>query len=642
VPQSSEVPPLTLGADFPEATEDQWLAAVDRALRGADFERTLVSRTLDAIRIEPLYTADDVATEHDEAGFPGFAPLLRAQGVVPRLDGSWDVRAKVTHPEPARASAQALVDLRGGATSLDVEVDAGGGRGVSCRGVGDLDQVLAGVLLHVAAVSLRAGAYGDVVADWLVELWAERGVAGTQVGGCLGLDPLGALAADGELPQGLDPALAAAVAHARRAAQATPHVRALRASGLVAAHAGASEGQEIGFVLAAATAYLRALVDAGLPPTTAARQITLEVFADVDLFSTIAKIRALRHCWATVLRTSGIDGGDLGVGVVSVDAVAGGRWLTVVDPWVNLLRGTTAALGAVLGGADAVIVDAYDAARGPGGGHGHRLARNTQLLLRDESGVGRVLDPAGGSYYVESLTDALAAAGWAVFVRHEAAGGLASALESGSVADEIGRTADERAGRIATRRHPITGVSEYPLLGERRPEPVPTPPPDARPPVRLVGTPTVAPALTARRLSEPFERLRAAAEPSGAAVFLANIGTGAGFVPRATFAANLFGAGGVRVVGEGGYPDAPTMASAFAAARTPVAIICGTDDAYAEHAGAYARTLKAAGARYVYLAGRSGEREQEYREAGVDEFVGLGVDALAVLGRLHEVLGVRS
>ncbi len=633
---------LVLAGEFDPATREEWLAAVDKALRGGDFERVLVGRTLDGIRIEPLYTAADVATEHDESGFGAFSPLTRGAMAPPRPDGAWDIRARVLNPDPARANALALGDLRGGATSLDVRVDAAGtGDGVPCRDGSDLARVLDGVLLDVAPIALRAGAHGAVAAGWLLDIWAAAGVTGADAAGCLGLDPLGALAADGVLPQGLDAMLTQSVALAAQVDASLPRVRTLRASGVPAADAGGSEGQEIGFVLAAATAYLRALVDAGLPVERAARQITLEVSADVDLFSTVAKIRALRHCWAQVLAASGVTLDGTASGLVRIDAVAGGRWLTVVDPWVNLLRGTTATLGAVIGGADSVIVDAFDAASSAGGEQGHRLARNTQLLLQDESAVGRVSDPAGGSYYVEALTDELAAAGWRVFGETEAAGGLAPALASGRLAAQIGDVAARRATMVATRRHPITGVSEFPLIGERRPQPPAPTAPDTRPAVPLAGEPTVVPALVAVRLAEPYEALRAAGEPLGLTAFLANVGTGAGYIPRATFAGNLFGAGGVRAVGEGGYDDAAAAATAFAASGAPVAVICGTDDAYADHAADFAHALKAAGARWVFLAGRAGEREQEYRDAGIDEFVSMGVDVLATLGRLHDLLGAR-
>jgi methylmalonyl-CoA mutase len=632
---------LVLAGEFDPATREEWLAAVAKALRGGDFERILVGRTLDGVRIEPLYTADDVAVEGDEGGFPGFSPLLRGQQAPSRPDGAWDIRVTVANPDPARANAQALADLRGGATSLDLVVDVGGsGHGVSCRSAEDLGRAIDGVLLDVAPVSLRAGAFGAVAAGWLTALWAERDVDAATVSGCLGIDPLAALASDGVLPQGVDAAFADAARYAREVSAAAPHVRAVRASGLPAFDAGASEGQEIGFVLGSATASLRALVDGGLDVSTAASQIALEIAADVDLFSTIAKLRALRHCWTVVLQESGVTVEGATSGLVRVEAVAGGRWLTQVDPWVNLLRATTATAGAVFGGADAVIVEPFDTAVGLGGDLGRRMARNTQLLLQDESGLGRVTDPAGGSYYVEVLTDQLAAVGWAAFQRYEAAGGLAAALTSGLVADEIGETARERAARIATRKHPLTGVSEFPLIGERRPDAVAAPPPDPRPGVTLAGEPTTAPPLVRRRLSQAFEDVRASAEASSLTVFLANVGTGPSYVARSTFGGNLFGAGGVRAVGEGGYADAAAAAAAFAASGAPVAVICGTDDAYAESGAQYARALKAAGAQYVYLAGRPGDREAEYRDAGVDEFVSLGADVLAVHTRLHDLLGV--
>lgn len=632
---------LVLAGEFPAPTREQWLAAVDKAIKGRDFTKTLVSTTLDGIAVQPLYTADDVATAHDESGFPGFAPLMRGGVVPPRTDGAWDIRARVDHPDATTANVQALTDLRGGATSLDLVIDASGsGDGISCRDRADLERVLADVQLDIAAVGLRAGAHGAVVAQWFVDILDARGVKTSS--GCLGIDPLSALAADGALPQGYDTALADGVALAARAIADAPRRRTFRASGLAASDAGASEAQELAFVLGAGVGYLRALVGAGHDVATAASQIELEIAADVDVFSTIAKARALRHCWSAVLSASGIDLDGQVPGLVRIGAVAAGRWVTAVDPWVNLLRGTAASLAAVVGGADLLTVAAFDSARGLPSDLGRRLARNTQLLLQDESYVGRVVDPGGGSYYVEALTDAMAAAGWARFQQVERDGGLLAALKSGSLAADIVATAAKRDAQIATRKHPITGVSEFPLIGEKMPEAVSVPAPDRRPAVALAGTPTTVTPLPRRRLSEPFEILRAHADAAGArpTVFLANIGTGPGYVPRATFASNAFATGGVQAVGDGGYADAAGAASAFRASGAPVAVICGTDDAYTEQAVAYAAALKAAGARLVYLAGRPGEQEAELRAAGVDAFVGVGTDVLADMSALHELLGI--
>ena len=632
---------LVLAGEFDEPTLEAWRVEVDKAIKGGDFDKILVSTTLDGIRIEPLYTAHDIAVEHDESGFPGFAPLSRGGQIAPRVDGAWDIRACVTHPDAAVANAHALTELRNGATSLELILDLDGeGAGISVRSKVDLDRVLNEVLLDIAPVSIRAGAYSIVAAEWLNLILADRGVMGVQASGCLGIDPIAALATHGEVPQGLNEAIVEGVSLVQTST--TPRLRVFRASSVAAAEAGASEGQELAFALASATTYLRAMTEAGVDIATAASHIVLEVAADVDVFATIAKVRALRHCWSTVLQASGLTVDAQYPGLVQVAAHAGGRWLTVVDPWVNLLRGTAATLGAVVGGADTLTVAAFDSGTGLPSDLGRRLARNTQLLLQDESGIGRVMDPAGGSYYVETLTDAFAAVGWKGFQTIEADGGLPAVLGKGTFQLQVAEVAAKRDKLIATRKQPITGVSEFPLIGERRPEVVAAPAADTREGIRLPGTATTANPLKARRLAEPYEALRTAAEAAKVTptIFLANIGTGPSYVARATFSSNLFGTGGVESVGDGGYADAAAAAAAFKASGAQAAVICGTDAAYGEEAVKYAKALKAAGATFVYLAGRPGDAKADYEAAGIDDFAYMGVDVLSTLQRLHTTLGV--
>ncbi len=598
---------LDLASDY-SPTREQWLAAVDKVLKGKDFDRVLVSTTLDDVRIEPLYTADDVATTHDESGFPGSDPLTRGAQPAPRTDGQWDIRSRVTHPDPAVANAQILEDLANGATSVDLQLDLGGGSGISIRSPQDLARVLDGVVLDAAPVSLRAGAHAAVVAGWYRELLAERGVHGAEPSGCLGIDPVGTLVTDGEVA--MDALMAAGLDVAN-----TPRLRTFRASGAPASDAGASEAQEIGYMLSVALLYLRALIDAGVD--NPASRITLEVTADVDVFATVAKLRALRHCWATVLEHMGQPLDTTGIEAVSAD-----RWLTEVDPWVNILRGTAATLGAVVGGAESVTIAPFDSASGLPGGLGRRLARNTQLLLQDESGIGRVLDPAGGSSYIESFTDDLAAAAWKFFQRIEAADGPVDAADE--IGTDIAVVAARRDKDIATRKRPITGVSEFPQLGEQRPEPMPAPAPDARPAVPVPGHVHQATPWQRRRLAQPYEDLRANA--GDATVFLANLGPIAVHTARATFAANLFAAGGITAVSDDGHGDAQSVAEAFRGSGADIACICSSDEVYADLAEAAASALKQAGAKRVYLAGKG-----DY--AGVDEYIHLGVDALDILTR---------
>ena len=598
---------LDLASDY-SPTRQAWLAAVDKVLKGKDFDKVLVSATLDDLLIQPLYTADDVATAYDEDGFPGFYPLLRGATAAPRVDGQWDIRTRTVHPDIKTANAQILDDLANGATSVELVLDLGAWEGVSVRSSDDLAAALDGVLLDVAPVALQAGPHGVTAAAWLLDVLAARGVSGVDAAGDLGIDPVGALVTGGQAPLDLGGAIALADPSTR--------LRVFTASGAPACDAGASEAQEIGYILAVGVHYLRALIDAGVSNPGA--QITLEVTADVDVFATVAKIRALRHCWATIL-----DALDQPVDSTRIVAVSADRWLTEVDPWVNILRGTAATLGAVVGGADTVTLAAFDSASGLPGDLGRRLARNTQLLLQDESGIGRVLDPAGGSWYVESLTDELAAAGWKFFQRIEAAGGVLEAIDE--IGADIAVVADRRDAQIATRKRPITGVSEFPLLGEQRPDQVPIPAPDPRPAVPLADV-SEATAWAMGRIAEPFEDLRA--RNDGATVYLANLGPIAVHTARATFAANLFAAGGIKALSDDGHSDAEAAVAAFAASGADIACICSSDDVYADLAEATAAALKAAGAKRVYLAGKG-----DY--PSVDEYIYLGANALDILTRVE-------
>jgi methylmalonyl-CoA mutase len=292
--------------------------------------------------------------------------------------------------------------------------------------------------------------------------------------------------------------------------------------------------------------------------------------------------------------------------------------MTRHDPWVNMLRTTVAGFAAGVGGADMVTVQPFDAALGLPDAFARRIARNTQSLLVEEGSLARVLDPAGGSWYVESLTDELARAAWDWFTEIERAGGLSAALASGLVRDRIAAAWEQRATRLATRADAITGVSEFPNPAEVLPEREPAADPLPR---GRGGLPRV-------RAAEPFEELRDRAEAAGAGVYLATIGPVSRHTARATFAANLFQAGGLQT-------PAGDAASGFAEAGTTVACICGSDKDYGESGAALAAELRAAGAEHVWLAG-SAELD------GVDGRVYAGCDAIDVLRTVHQQLGVKA
>ncbi len=391
-------------------------------------------------------------------------------------------------------------------------------------------------------------------------------------------------------------------------------------------------------MLATLVAYLRASEAAGLRPRMALGKIALALAADADLFLTIAKFRAARRLIARVAEASGAGSAAPSV---HLSASTSERMMARRDPWVNLLRTTVACAGAAFGGAEAITVLPFTWALGKPDAFARRIARNTQLVLQEESNAARVIDPAHGSWYVEVLTDNLAKAAWGQFQGIEAQGGMARALETGFIQGEIARVAEVRARDIAHGRIELTGVSAFPRLGDDGVRVEPHPPFD---PVVQGGT-AVAP-LTPRRLAAPFEALRDAADAHTARtgkpprLFLACLGDLAAHSVRATWMRNWLAAGGLEAVVSEPLHASADAGAAFAASGASLACLCSSDQVYAELAEAAAGVLKQAGAKEVLLAGRPREQETALKAAGVDAFIFAGNDAVAGLTALHRALGV--
>ncbi|NUL02899.1 methylmalonyl-CoA mutase small subunit [Streptomyces lunaelactis] len=618
---------FSLAAEFPDATHEQWQSLVAGVLRkaGKDIPDTAAEDVLstaleDGLTTRPLYTARDGA---QSAGYPGFAPFTRGGTPEGGAVSGWDVRQRHDRPDPVRTNEAVLADLENGVTSLWLTV---GPAGVPVSGLGT---VLDGVYLDLAPVVLDAGAEFDAAARELLRLYEERGVAPEAALGNLGADPLGHAARTGQYAD-VAGHTAAAAGLAALCDQRYPGLRALTVDALPYHEAGGSAAQELGCSLATGVALLRALTAAGLPVEAACGQLEFRYAATADQFLTIAKLRAARRVWARVAEACGA---DATAGAQRQHAVTSSVMMTRRDPWVNMLRTTVASLAAGVGGADAVTVLPFDHALGLPDAFARRISRNTSTILVEESHVGRVIDPAGGSWYVEQLTDELAHAAWDWFQEIERAGGQEAALRSGLVSERLGATWESRKKNLAKRREPVTGVSEFPLLAQA---PVERDPAPAAP---SGGLPKV-------RRDEAYEALRARSDAHLAAtgarprVFLAALGPAAAHTARASFAANLFQAGGIEPVHDPVSVDAASAAEAFSRSGANVACVCSSDALYAEQAAPVAEALKSAGALRVYLAGRPGEQRETYERAGVDEFVVAGGDAVAVLTSVLDQIGV--
>jgi len=608
---------LSLAAGFGNPELADWQELVAGVLRksGAlpegfdgDPSTLLAARTYDGITLRPLYTAADAAPE---AGFPGLAPFVRGGEPGARVAQGWQLRQLHADPDPSATNAAALADLTCGAGSLWLRV------GANALPIDRLADALNGVYPELAPVVLDAGEEYAPAAEALLEVFAERGVPAADVVGNAGADPIGLRARTGRTHD-----VAVAARFAARMAAEYPALRTFVADGLPYHGTGGSDAQELGAAIATGVAYLRAMTGEGLDVDTAAAQIEFRLAATADQFLTIAKLRAARRLWARVTEVAG--GRPQ---AMRQHAVTSPAMMSIRDPWVNMLRCTVACFGAAVGGADAITVLPFDSRAGLPDGFSRRVARNTSSILLEETKLAGVTDPAGGSWYVENLTDALAHAAWREFTTIEEEGGMAAALESGALAARLARTWAERSHNLATRADPLTGVSEFANLDEKPLERRVAPSEEDS----TGGLPRV-------HYAEAFERLRdrtdAYLDENGRRprVFLATLGPVAANTARAMFAANLFAAGGIESVN----PGAPEeVVAAFAESGASVACVCGNDAAYAEQADTLAKALTEAGAKAVLLAGKPGDHPD------VAGYVHAGCDAVAVLNSTLETLGVQ-
>ncbi len=619
---------FSLAAEFPDASREEWQRLVEGVLRktgaseasGPAAEDVLATELQDGLTARPLYTASDFT---GDPGYPGAAPFVRGGKPEGNALTGWDVRQRHQRPDPALCNEEVLADLENGVTSVWL---AAGASGVPVQSV---PAALEGVYLDLAPVVLDAGAEFDAAARELLDLYEKRSVPPHAALGNLGADPLGHRARTGD-----DTDLAEQSARAARLAglchRDHPGLRALTVDALPHHEAGASAAQELGASLATGVAYLRELTGEGLTAEEACAQLEFRYAATADQFLTIAKLRAARRLWARVAQVCSVTSR---AAAQRQHAVTSSVMMARRDPWVNMLRTTIAALGAGVGGADAVTVLPFDDALGISDGFARRIARNTSSILLEESHLAQVIDPAGGSWYVERLTDELAHAAWEFFQEIEREGGQAAALRSGLVADRLAASWEERRADLSHRREPVTGVSEFPNLAEE--------------PVRRSAAPEpVGGGLPRVRRDEAFEALRArsdahlAATGSRPRVFIAALGPAAAHTARVGFASNLFQAGGIEPVHDPETVDADSAAEAFERSGAKAACLCSSDKLYAEQAEGVARALASAGAARILLAGKPGTEEEALVRAGVGEFVFAGGDAVAVLSSVLDQLGV--
>ncbi len=505
-----------------------------------------------------------------------------------RQSGAWAIAQRITPHKRGTSNKTILSDVEGGANILLLDFSAG-----DCPTTASLQKQLQGVMLDVAPLSLVPAQHG---------LAAVQAVLGLDVPATISLylnyDPLGAHILYGtDISTDFSPL---------KEAEERPATYLLTASGAAYYAAGANAIQELGWACATLVTYLRHYEAS---PQDLFPRLTMTLAADVDFFASLAKVRAARILLATLADALGVDKTSL----PPIHGETSLRSFSNADPWVNILRATIAGMGAAIGGVDALTIMPCSAASASDNNLTRRLARNTQLILQEESHLSHVIDAAGGSHYVETLTKDMAEAAWQVFQDIEAQGGMVKSIEAGHIHTALEQQKAAQATPIDKRQWALVGVSEFPNLEEAPLENDPTNP--------------------THRVAAPFEALRYAAQQTKPQVFLACLGAQADFAARANFASNVYAAAGIGTIqGEGG-TDCAEITAQFTASGAKIAIICGTDDAYGDYGAVVAAALRQAGALHLALAGKSDM-------AGVDDKIFMGAAILPFLAKIHHHLGL--
>lgn len=609
-----------------EAARAKWLRTVEVELKGASFEKKLLTRTFEGVTLQPLYTRADAAGRS-----PGDAALARYSGYA---DAGWEVAQEIAAATVADFNARLREDLMHGQNAAVVPEAFAGAPA----------EALAGVELAVIPVHVNAGADASAAGAALLALAAKNGETGFALRGSVTADPLGCQARDGGLPAEYPVLLDALAAWTKRAAKEAPALRTIGVNAALWAEAGGTAAQELAGALASVAEYLRALAARGVAAETSVPRLKVSFSSGPQFLVETAKFRAWRPLLARVVAAFGAD--PALAAKASVHA-ATARWnLTRLDPHVNMLRVTTEALSAVLGGVDALHISPFDGVGGAGTGEAfpRRIARNVHALLAEEFGFAAPADPAGGSWCVERLTDELARKAWEIFQGIEAEGGLPAALRSGAPQKMLAAAATEKARAVGSRKLGLIGTNLFPNLRETPLAPAPEVVSAAKP---AATCERVTP-FAAFRVAAGFEALRDAskafAERTGAKprVFLAKMGPVAQHKARADFAAGFFAPGGFEPVAKESFATAAEAAAAIAASSAQVAVLCSTDDTYPELVPAFAAAVRAARPDVtLVLAGLPAEESvrAQFAAAGIDVFIHLRASVEETLAQLLKKIG---
>lgn len=609
-----------LFSEFSPVSTENWKNKIVEDLKGADYDKKMIWRTTEGFNVNPFYRKEDLPQGCDTVQ-PGKFPFTRGN----KECNCWLIREDINIDDAAEANARAKKVIGEGVDSISFKVK---GKLVTPEYIPTL---LCGIDAEKVELNFDV-CVGKVVefAQFLMEYYKQRGFDLEKIRGSIGYDPIAKEMLAGKVLDNYTEVIKALV----EATSCMPGFRCIAVNSCKLNNAGAYITQELGYALAWGNEYMNAAVEAGIPADTVARNIKFNMGISSNFFMEIAKFRAARMLWAKIVQQYEPEC-DCSC-KMTVHAVTSEFNLTLFDSYVNMLRTQTEAMSAAIAGVESITVTPYDAVYEKPTDFALRIAKNQQLILKHESHLDKVADPAGGSYYVENLTASIAAEAWKLFLAIEEEGGFHKAVKEGRIQAAVEASGNDRRTALARRKEVLLGTNQYPNFSELS---------GGKRPLQHgcgCGCNSAVPAgntLAIHRLAEEFEQLRLRTEESGKRpkAFMLTIGNLAMRQARAQFSCNLLATAGYEVIDNLGFKSVEEGVAAALDAKADIVVICSSDDEYAEYA---IPAFNAIGDKAIFIVAGAPACTPELQAAGIENFIHVRVNVLETLKSLNAKLGI--
>ncbi len=615
-----------LFSDFPSVSTQEWMDKIMVDLTGADYEKKLVWKTNEGFKVKPFYRQEDLEGLKTTEGLPGEYPYIRGNK---KDDNTWYIRQDVRVEEPAEANQKALDLLNKGIDSLGFHIKP---KDLSAEYIATLLKDICCDCIEINFTTCQR--HSTQLAELLVAYFKEKGYDPNKLYGSINFDPIGKMLQKGK---NVSPIISKAKELVEILAE-YPHFRCIGVNSLQLNNAGAYIYQELGYALAWGNEYLNRLTEAGVPVNLAAKKIKFNFGISSNYFMEIAKFRAARMLWANIVKAYNPQC-ECACKMIA-HAETSSFNLTLFDAHVNLLRTQTEAMSAAIAGVNSITVTPFDKAYETPNDFSERIARNQQLLLKEESHLNRIVDPAGGSYYIENLTVSIAKQAWDLFLQVEEAGGMVKSIFDESVQNAVNASNKARHEAVSKRKEILLGTNQYPNFNELAGEKTPSEHKCCCGGGHNHEEEASFAKLETSRAASEFEALRLQTEHSGKRpkAFMLTIGNLAMRQARAQFSCNFLACAGYEVIDNLGFPTVEEGVEAAMKANADIVVICSSDDEYAEYA---IPAFKAVNGRAMFIVAGAPACMEELKAAGIENFIHVRCNVLETLKEYNEKLGIK-